>query len=77
MKKAREKAGLTQADLSTKLGYSTPQFISNIERGQARLPVPKFKKLNGTIDTESLKKIIEVRVKSYRRYILDSITGKK
>lgn len=44
----REKAGLTQRDVSDSLGYSTPQFISNVERGRCRFPVqklPKIKKL--------------------------------
>lgn len=44
----REKAGLTQRDVSEALGYSTPQFISNVERGRCSFPVeqlPKLKKL--------------------------------
>jgi len=47
-KQLREKAGLTQRDVSDSLGYSTPQFISNVERGRCRFPVqklPKIKKL--------------------------------
>lgn len=47
-KNLREKAGLTQRDVSDQLGYSTPQFISNVERGRCRFPVqklPKIKKL--------------------------------
>jgi transcriptional regulator with XRE-family HTH domain len=44
----REKAGLTQREVSDTLGYSTPQFISNVERGRCRFPVqklPRIKKL--------------------------------
>lgn len=47
-KNFREKAGLTQREVSDSLGYSTPQFISNVERGRCRFPVeklPKIKKL--------------------------------
>lgn len=47
-KNLREKAGLTQREVSDSLGYSTPQFISNVERGRCRFPVqklPKIKKL--------------------------------
>ena len=29
----RMKVGLSQGDVATKLGYSSPQFISNFERG--------------------------------------------
>lgn len=38
----RKSAGMTQLDVSKKLGYSSPQFISNFERGIA---APPFKKL--------------------------------
>lgn len=41
----REKAGLTQKDVSEALGYTTPQFISNVERGRCRFPVEKLPKL--------------------------------
>jgi transcriptional regulator with XRE-family HTH domain len=47
-KTLRERAGLTQREVSDTLGYSTPQFISNVERGRCRFPVqklPKIKKL--------------------------------
>lgn len=47
-KNLREKAGLTQREVSDALGYSTPQFISNVERGRCRFPIqklPKIKKL--------------------------------
>jgi len=49
-KALREKAGLTQREVSDSLGYSTPQFISNVERGRCRFPIqklPKIKKLYG------------------------------
>jgi len=41
----REKARLTQRDVSDALGYSTPQFISNVERGRCRFPVEKLPKI--------------------------------
>lgn len=41
----REKAGLTQRDVSDSLGYSTPQFISNVERGRCRFPVQKLSRI--------------------------------
>lgn len=39
LKKLRIEAGLSQRDVANKLGYSTPQFISNWERGISRPPV--------------------------------------
>lgn len=46
IKSARVKAGLTQADLGYKLGFSSPQFISNVERGLAPLPIKHAHKLS-------------------------------
>lgn len=39
LKEKRVEAGLTQSDVARKLGYSSPQFISNWERGLANPPV--------------------------------------
>jgi transcriptional regulator with XRE-family HTH domain len=39
LKKKRVEAGLTQSDVASELGYSSPQFISNWERGLANPPV--------------------------------------
>ncbi len=45
LKKMRIDAGLSQLDVSKKLGYSSPQFISNIERGLALPPTKILKPL--------------------------------
>lgn len=39
LKKKRVDAGLTQSEVASQLGYSSPQFISNWERGLANPPV--------------------------------------
>lgn len=39
MKEKRVAAGLTQSEVARKLGYSSPQFVSNWERGLANPPV--------------------------------------
>lgn len=39
LKARRIAAGLTQHDVSTKLGYTTPQFVSNFERGLCSPPL--------------------------------------
>ncbi len=39
LKNKRVEAGLTQSEVARKLGYSSPQFVSNWERGLARPPV--------------------------------------
>lgn len=33
VKQAREKAGITQAQLAKELGFTSPQYVSNLERG--------------------------------------------
>lgn len=40
---ARQRAGMTQAELAKALGYDNAQFISNIERGESRLPLNKVR----------------------------------
>lgn len=41
----RENSGFSQADVAQKLGYTTPQFISNWERGISAPPFNALKKL--------------------------------
>lgn len=43
LKDARIKQGFSQRDISTKLGYTSPQFISNIERGLCMPPLRQLK----------------------------------
>ncbi|WP_295906261.1 helix-turn-helix domain-containing protein [uncultured Bdellovibrio sp.] len=45
LKEKRMKASLSQGDVANKLGYSTPQFISNWERGVSMPPINTLKKL--------------------------------
>ncbi len=45
LKQKRIKAGLSQRDVSNALGYSTPQFISNWERGVSTPPMDAMPKL--------------------------------
>lgn len=43
LKSSREKSGLTQKRVSDRLGYATPQFISNWERGVSTPPIEQLK----------------------------------
>lgn len=60
LKSIREKANFTQAQVSSRLGYSSPQFISNIERGISVAPIPLLAKLTRLYksDPNVLAKII-------------------
>jgi len=42
-KLSRKDIGMTQLELSEKLGYSNGQFVSNLERGVCGLPRKKMK----------------------------------
>jgi len=46
LREKREAAGLSQKQVADELGYSSPQFISNQERGLAMPPVHTIKKLS-------------------------------
>ncbi|MFN7905398.1 MAG: helix-turn-helix domain-containing protein [Pseudobdellovibrionaceae bacterium] len=56
---ARSKSGLTQNDVAKALGYSTPQFISNWERGLSHPPLESLRKLASMykISAEELFKV--------------------
>ena len=45
LKEKREGAGLSQKQVSDKLGYTTPQFVSNWERGVSSPPLKTLKKI--------------------------------
>lgn len=55
MAKERQKSGKTQGEISRALGYTSPQFLSNFERGLCVFPLPKLKELCGHINTPPLK----------------------
>lgn len=45
LQESRLNANLSQRDVADQLGYSTPQFISNWERGVSQPPISSLKKL--------------------------------
>ena len=45
LKRKRQDAKLTQKDIAQEMGYTTPQFISNWERGLIAPPLPTIKKI--------------------------------
>ena len=59
LKAKRIKAGLSQKEVSDKLGYSSAQFISNWERGLSSPPMDTLKQLTDTLNVKP-KELIEV-----------------
>lgn len=45
LKDKREAAGLSQKEVADRLGYTTPQFVSNWERGVSQPPLKTLKKI--------------------------------
>ncbi len=52
LKKLRVEANLSQSEVASALGYSSPQFISNFERGLASPPLNKIKILAEIYDCD-------------------------
>ena len=62
LKQLREKKGLTQADVAKRLGFGNAQFVSNIERGLAKLPVKHFKKVAALYGVP-VERLIDLKLK--------------
>ncbi len=72
LRNVREQAHLTQADVSSRLGYTSPQFISNIERGISVIPLKTLAKMVQLykINPESVVKII---LESQKKLLRDKL----
>lgn len=57
LKTAREAKGLSQAELASRLGYTSPQFVSNVERGIVLLPLEAIRKAIRILDLNREKVI--------------------
>lgn len=66
IKNSRHKAGLTQSEVAHLLGYSTPQFVSNWERGYASVPLSTLRKLF-KIYKMNLDHLLDLILKSERQ----------
>lgn len=65
IKVKREKSGMTQLELAKKFHLTSPQFVSNWERGLAPIPPKMFPKLAKILGTTT-KKLVELRVEDER-----------
>jgi transcriptional regulator with XRE-family HTH domain len=70
LKTTREAAGLSQGKLAVKLGYKSPQFVSNWERGLSKPPLTILDHYAATVgfDPAELKeKVIHLLVDAFRK----------
>lgn len=82
---ARLKANLSQWDVAKKLGYTSPQFVSNVERGISKPPIKVLKTLVEmygikprdlivTIEIQ-LAREMNARIREIREACLSVLTG--
>lgn len=72
LRKRRSVAGLRQADIQKKLGYGSPQFVSNWERGVSMPPhsaLPVLAKLLGVAPSEIKEAFISSAVAEHKAKI--------
>lgn len=76
LKEVREQSAYTQADVSTKLGYTSPQFISNIERGISVIPLKTLARMVSLykVNPENVVKII---LESQRKLLRERLSRTK
>ena len=72
LRNARIKSGLTQMEIAKKLGYSSSQFVSNWERGEALPPMDHFPRIANLLSI-NVKDLIE----SIHRYQESYLTMEK
>jgi transcriptional regulator with XRE-family HTH domain len=65
LKKRREEVKLSQGQIAMRLGYTSPQFISNIERGLAPFPDKVVKTYAKMLKTDPLKMLKQAYVVKY------------
>lgn len=75
LKKAREDRKLSQLQVSKVLGYSSPQFISNFERGLCAPPIDKLKVLIKLYNL-SAEDMIELIMVEQERLLRKNLIGK-
>ncbi len=65
---------ITQGDLATALGYASPQFVSNWERGLAKPPLETLKKLIKMLDLD-VDELLTILMKMEERRLRDCLFG--
>lgn len=76
LKASREKAKLTQIQVSKQLGYSSAQVISNFERGVVVAPLTVLSKMTKLYKSD-LNALAEIILESQKRLLLKSLKRSK
>ena len=67
LRRKRVLRGLTQSNVANKLGYGSPQFISNIERGIANVPLKSLRRIIDLYQVPPLE-VLDVLMSDKKRY---------
>lgn len=73
IRKCRERDGMTQLQLSEKLGYDSPQFVSLFERGLSKIPAQTIGKISKVFDNFPLEAISEMLVEDFAETVQKEI----
>ena len=68
-------AGLTQSDVASKLGYSSPQFISNFERGLCSPPLKQLRQLVKLYRMDG-RKLVNLILEEQESVLKDALLGR-
>lgn len=72
----RKSSGMTQLEVSKKLGYSSSQFISNFERGIAAPPLKKLVTLSGLYGFDA-EKAVRLVMRAKTNFMINQIKSHK
>lgn len=76
----RLKQDLSQKDVASHLGYSTPQFISNWERGISTPPlsaIPQLAKIYKVSPDEMFNKILDMTLRQTKQNLIQEYSRYK
>ena len=76
LKDLRTAAGFSQGGMGKALGYSTPQLVSNWERGMCKIPLAKINDFATLVkfDSKKLKEhFIQILVEDYERELREEL----
>lgn len=74
LKKAREDKNLTQQDVADLMGYGTPQFVSNIERGISKIPDRSIKKVCELLGLQ-VEEIVDLLAEQRKQDLMRRVMG--
>ncbi len=76
LRRARETANLTQAEVAGKLGLKSPQYISNVERGLCPISLDQLAKLVPMYHLDA-HELVDLMVEQHRELVTKRLLPRK